>query len=92
LARKDAWVGLGGPNNFFQRPGLDRLGHADGEIARLNDRQRPFRKVGTMPKKRKNSQNERGDGNLRARRKAGEPAFILLTREIHSGLKWVEVD
>jgi hypothetical protein len=34
----------------------------------------------------------RGDGNLQIERKARKPAFILLTREMRSGLKWVEVD
>jgi hypothetical protein len=63
-----------------------------GAIAGLNKDQTARPESQRSAEKTKNSQNEHGGGNLRGQRKAGKPAFILLTREIHSGLKWVEVD
>lgn len=65
---------------------------AEVAIVRLNNGQTARPESQHSAEKTKNSQNEHGDGNLRGQRKARKPAFILLTREIHSGLKWVEVD
>ena len=92
LARKNRRVRPGGPTNSFQRLELHRLGRADVAIVRLNNGQTGRSESQHSAEKTKDSQNEHGDGNLRGQRKARKPAFILLTREIHSGLKWVEVD
>jgi hypothetical protein len=46
----------------------------------------------TAPKKGRTLKTSTGTGIYEAKEKARKPAFILLTREIHSGLKWVEVD
>ena len=91
LARKNRRLRPGGPTNSFQRLELHRLGRADVAV-RLNNGQTARPESQHSAEKTKNSQNEHGDGNLRGQRKAYKPAFILLTGEIHSGLKWVEVD
>jgi hypothetical protein len=66
--------------------------HAEGAKCRPEHRPASVQDIQHNPKKTKKSQKEPGKGNLRGQRKAAKPAFILLTREIPSGLKWVEVD
>ena len=57
-----------------------------------NGQTRPSRKSAQRQKSEETLKTSAGTGIYEAERKAGKPAFILLTREIHSGLKWVEVD
>jgi hypothetical protein len=78
-------------NKFSQRRGLHRLGHAGGAIVRLNNGRRPPKKS-AQRKKRRTLKTGAGTGIYEAKEKPTKPAFILLTCEFHSGLKWVEVD
>src|SRR5262245_20022781 len=86
-ARKDRRVRLGGPTNPFQLREFHLLGHADLAIVRLNNAKIPRSQNQYYAEKPKTLKTSTGTGIYEGQRKADKPTFILLTREIHSGLK-----